>query len=210
VAAVPGKSQPENPEVAALLERTAAIDAWRFAARAHAGQLRDANLAPYIHHPETVALLVGERGGEPAMVAAALLHDVLEDTSTESEEIAALFGADVAELVVALSDDRRISDYGERKRALREQVREAGPRAALIYAADKLANSRDLRGAYAEVGEQVATRLEISLDTRIQIWREDGEMCHELLGDSDLVPALTAELDAIERDRAAAGGSQSR
>ena len=82
--------------------------------------------------------------------------------------------------------------------ALREQVREAGPRAALIYASDKLANSRDLREAYAEIGEQVAERLEITLDLRIEIWRDDEAMCRELLGEPSSSRALAAELDAFD------------
>ncbi len=135
------------------------------------------------------------------MIAAALLHDVLEDSSTEPEQIESAFGADVAGLVDALSDDRSITDYEARKRALREQVRAAGERAALIYAADKLANCTALRSAYAEVGEGVAERIGIPLALRIAIWRDDCEMCRGLLGSTDLVEALAAELDELDDDR---------
>jgi len=206
VAAVPGKSAPENPEIAAVVERAGAIAAWRFADEAHAGQLRKPSLAPYIHHPERVAQLTAEHGGDETMVAAALLHDVLEDSPAEPAQIAAAFGEGVAELVVVLSDDRAIDDYAERKAALREQVREAGSRAALIYVCDKLTNCRDVRGAYAEIGERVAERLGITLDLRVEIWRDDAAMCAELLGEHELVAALEAELDALERDRAAGAG----
>jgi len=188
-----------------VIDRAGAIEAWRFAADAHAGQLRAANLAPYIQHPERVAELTAAHGGDDGMIAAALLHDVIEDSPAETEQIRDAFGADIAGLVDALTDDRRIEDYGERKTALREQVRAAGERAALIYGSDKLANSRDLHGAYAELGEDVAERLEITLDLRLRIWRDDEEMCRELLGDTELCDALGAELDAFERDRATAG-----
>lgn len=204
MAVVPGKSAPENPEIAALIARTGAVAAWRFADAAHAGQTRSANLAPYIHHPERVALLVGSEGGDNVMVAAALLHDVLEDSPTGPEQLQDAFGAAVADLVEALSDDRAIDDYAERKSALREQVRAAGPRAAVIYACDKLANSRDLHAAYAEIGEPVAERLEITLDLRLEIWREDEAMCRDLLGDGELLAALRGELDSFASDRAAA------
>jgi len=204
VAAVPGKSAPENPEIAALIARAGAVEAWRFADAAHAGQTRSANLAPYIHHPEKVALLVGGEGGDGAMVAAALLHDVLEDSPAEPEQLREAFGGEIADLVVALSDDRAIEDYAERKLALREQVQAAGPRAALIYACDKLANSRDLHEAYAEVGEPVAERLEITLDLRLEIWRDDEAMCRDLLGDANVVEALAEELGSFAADRAAA------
>jgi hypothetical protein len=146
-------------------------------------------------------VLVAGEGGDDAMVAAALLHDVIEDTEIEIERIEREFGADVAALVAAMTDDRTIGDYEARKDALRDQVREAGERAALIYASDKLANSSDLRGAYGEIGEDVAGRLKISLDGRIRIWRDDLEMCRELLGERAVVGDLDAMLTGLEDDR---------
>ncbi len=201
MASVEGKGAPEDPETARVVAGAGAEAAWRFAAAAHEGQVRAADRGPYIHHPERVATLVAANGGSDAMIAAALLHDVLEDSPTEPEQIESAFGADVAGLVDALSDDRSITDYEARKRALREQVRAAGERAALIYAADKLANCSDLRGAYAEIGEGVAERIGIPLALRITIWRDDCEMCRGLLGSTDLVEALAAELDELEGDR---------
>jgi hypothetical protein len=192
---------PKDPATAAVIEAAGALGAWRLAAAAHAGQRRDANLRPYIQHPERVAVLVAGEGGDDAMVAAALLHDVIEDTEIEIERIEREFGADVAALVAAMTDDRTIGDYEARKDALRDQVREAGERAALIYASDKLANSSDLRGAYGEIGEDVAGRLKISLDGRIRIWRDDLEMCRELLGERAVVGDLDAMLTGLEDDR---------
>ena len=205
--AVPGKSAPEDPEIAAVVERAGALAAWRFADAAHAGQLRKANQAPYIRHPERVAQLTAEHGGDEAMVAAALLHDVLEDSPVEAEQLREPFGEDVTGLVVALSDDRAIEGYEQRKAALREQVREAGRRAALVYACDKLANCRDARRAFSEIGaDGLAERLGIPLDLRVRIWRDDVAMCADLLGEHELVAALDAELDGFERDRAAVAG----
>ena len=203
----PGNSAPENPEFATVVQRAGAIAAWRFADEAHAGQLRKANQAPYIHHPERVAQLTAEHGGDEAMVAAALLHDVLEDSPVEAEQLREPFGEDVTGLVVALSDDRAIDDYERRKAALREQVREAGRRAALIYACDKLANCQDARSAFSEIGaDGLAERLGITLDLRVRIWRDDLAMCADLLGEHELVAALAAELDGFERDCADAAG----
>lgn len=192
---------PQDPVVARTIEAAGALGAWRLAAEAHAGQQRAANLRPYIHHPERVAELVAGEGGDGAMIEAALLHDVIEDSDLRIDRIERDFGPDVAALVAALSDDPSIDDYETRKRALREQVREAGERAALIYAADKLANSTDLRGAYAEIGEAVVERLKISLDGRIRVWRDDLGMCRELLGPRDVITALGEQLSALERDR---------
>ncbi len=204
MAELPGKGAPEDPETARVVAEAGAEAAWRFASAAHAGQLRSANLTPAIHHPERVAELVAANGGDPEMVAAALLHDVIEDSAAEAEQIERAFGPGVAGLVATLSDDRSVTDYEARKDALREQVREGGERATLIYAADKLANCVDLRQAYGDVGEEVAERLGIPLELRIRIWRDDAEMCEQILGETGLVRALGAELDALESDRSGA------
>ncbi len=90
-----------------------------------------------------------ENGFPEAVVAAALLHDVIEDTATERDEIEAEFGAEVAELVGEMTEDSTISAYRERKAEHRGRV--AGNSCvAAIYAADKLAKVRRLN----ETGEQ--------------------------------------------------------
>jgi len=180
------------------------MDAWGFAAEAHDGQLRRGSGAPYIEHPVAVARLVAEHGGDEAMVAAAFLHDVLEDTEVGSERIHDEFGEDVGALVDALSDDRRLDDYARRKAALREQVERAGRRAALVYVADKLANCSDLRSAYALEGEAVWPRFKAPIDVRISIWRDDAAMVRAVLGRVPLVEALVEALDGLEDDRAGA------
>jgi len=199
-------AEPQQPATARIVREAGALEAWSFAAAAHAGQVRPANRRDYIHHPEQVAVLVADNGGDDGMIAAALLHDVLEDSEATTEQLTAAFGTDVASLVVALSDDRDDDDYRGRKHRLREQVRAAGGRAAMIYAADKLANAGDLIGAYKEIGEAVAERLPIALDLRIEIWRDDAVMCREELGGTLLVTSLEAELDWLESYRELGSG----
>lgn len=185
-----------------FLESEVEARAWRFALTAHQGQLRKGDGSPYITHPTAVAELTRSHGGDHEQVAAAFLHDVLEDTDTPAVAIVGEFGADVGSLVSSLSDDRSIDDYPRRKAALREQVEAAGPRAILIYACDKLANARDLRRVYAEHGEAAEERYSAPLDLRIRLWREDLEMAYGRLGRTPLLADLAAELDGLERDRA--------
>lgn len=177
--------------------------AWEFAAEAHAGQRRKGDGSPYMLHPLEVAeIIVGDRADE-GMVAAALLHDVLEDTETEPARIADLFGSDVGELVYALSDDSRITDYASRKRALRSQVDSAGSRAQRIYAADKLANSRELLRAWRAEGEAIEGRYKAPISLRILIWREDLRMVRSRLGETPVVTALEEQLETLEAERSA-------
>lgn len=181
-----------------------ALAAWRFAAEAHAGQRRRGDGSPYIGHPVAVARLVAEHGGDEEMVAAAFLHDVLEDTEVTSPRIHGDFGEDVGALVDALSDDRRLTDYEQRKTALRDQVERAGERAALIYVADKLANCSDLRSLYAREGEAVGPRFKAPIDLRISIWRDDATMVEGVLDGVPLLESLIAALDALDDERARA------
>lgn len=81
-----------------------------FATEAHHGQFRKYTGEPYISHPIAVANMVGKFGGDSEMVAAALLHDTIEDCGVTREAIEAMFGEVVADLVVELTDVSRPED----------------------------------------------------------------------------------------------------
>jgi (p)ppGpp synthase/HD superfamily hydrolase len=117
--------------------------AYEFARDAHHGPRRRGDTD--IEHPVEVARLLRDAGYPDELVAAALLHDVLEDTDTSPAEIEQRFGTTVTGLVRALTEDPTIGDYAHRKGALREQIAGAGPEAEAIFAADKLARARELR-----------------------------------------------------------------
>ncbi|HUR85139.1 MAG TPA: HD domain-containing protein [Solirubrobacteraceae bacterium] len=118
--------------------------ALEYAEACHAGQRRDSDGAPFIEHPVEVARLLREAGCSQDVVAAGLLHDVVEDTVVTLDDVRARFGANVAALVAAVTDDPGLAGYRQRKRGLREQVREAGGDAALLFAADKISRAREL------------------------------------------------------------------
>jgi (p)ppGpp synthase/HD superfamily hydrolase len=91
-----------------------------------------------------VALLLRQAGLPEQVVAAALLHDVLEDTATSPDELRERFGPEIADLVGAVTESSIIVEYDRRKAALRGQAVEAGSDSAAILAADKLARFRKL------------------------------------------------------------------
>ena len=101
------------------------------ATEAHAGQIRNGSGGlPYIEHPRMVAATLAARDYPETTLAAALLHDVVEDSDTTVEELRAEFGDAVADLVAALSDDESIESYRERKdehRAPRRRGRRRRP-----------------------------------------------------------------------------------
>ena len=84
--------------------------AYRFAAIAHGQQRRKYTGEPYINHPKAVAAIVREVGGTPAMIAAAYLHDVVEDTHITDTDVRTIFGDEIADLVGWVTDVARPED----------------------------------------------------------------------------------------------------
>ena len=119
-----------------------------FAAHKHRHQRRKGvDKIPYINHPIAVANLLVEVGNvtDTATIAAALLHDTVEDTETTLLELENEFGATIANLVAELSDNKSLPSE-KRKRLQIEHAPSLSPRARLVKLADKTCNLRDIIG----------------------------------------------------------------
>jgi (p)ppGpp synthase/HD superfamily hydrolase len=204
----------KSPGIEAAAGRSPLVRAaLEMAREAHAGQIRNASGGlPYIEHPIAVAEELHEQPSSDEVLAAALLHDVVEDSDLEIEDVREHFGERVAEIVDALTDNASVEPYGARKREHRDRVEAAGDDALAIYAADKLTNVRMLRSAYEEDGEEgIEGELKVPLDEKIGIWEEDLEMLGENAGENPAIRALSAQLEAqlraLAADRAAARAS---
>ena len=136
--------------------------AYAFAADRHAGGLRWDG-APFLLHPLEVASILKNQGSPEDVVAAGILHDVLEKTGTTVDELIEAIGHPVATMVVAVSDDASIADYAERKRDLRERAAAAGDGALAVLAADKVAKVRELR-AQLVIGRRIDAEARQRLD----------------------------------------------
>ncbi|MFQ5642594.1 MAG: HD domain-containing protein [Thiogranum sp.] len=119
-----------------------------YATRAHQriGQLRKYNKQPYHVHLEAVAKLVAEVTDDPETIAAAWLHDTVEDTPATLEDIEEQFGLPVAELVEELSDVSKPSDgnRARRKAIDRDHTAQASARAKTVKLADLIDNCKDI------------------------------------------------------------------
>jgi (p)ppGpp synthase/HD superfamily hydrolase len=100
-----------------------------------------------LEHPEEVRALVERAGADEDLQAAALLHDLVEDTDTSVDEIGEKLGPEVAGIVAVMTEDESIEDYVARKADHRKRAREAGREVALLFVADKLSNARRMRRA---------------------------------------------------------------
>lgn len=163
-----------------------------YARSRHGDQRRAADGAPFLVHLVEVASLLERSGYPDHVVAAAVLHDVLEDTDTDAAELEGRFGSEVCELVAVVSDDPAIPDEEARKDEVRERVRRAGGYAPSVYAADKVSKVRELRIMIARGLDEDEARI------RLQRYRRSLEMLQDSLPDSQLVETLRFELEALE------------
>lgn len=167
-----------TPEEWALLER-----AYEFASRAHEGQKRLSG-EDYIEHPVAVASILVELQGDAETLAAAILHDVVEDTSTKLEDIKAAFGEEIAKLVDGVTKLSRIefrSRFEEQVSNLRKMFLAMAEdwRVVVIRLADRLHNLRTLDPLPPD--RQKATARETldiyaPLAHRLGIWRLKWEL----------------------------------
>jgi (p)ppGpp synthase/HD superfamily hydrolase len=177
--------------------------ALEMAETAHAGQTRNGSGGmAYIHHPIAVAELLAEHSFGEAAVAAALLHDVVEDSAASVEDVEARFGPQVARLVEALTEDDSIEPFERRKDAHRRQVEAAGGDALAIYAADKLSNIRVLRRTLASEGESAGEEFAAPLDAKEGVWTADLKMLRGEAPELPFVDDLAAELARLRETRA--------
>ena len=156
-----------------------------------------------LDHPVEVAHLLYEEGYGETTIAAGLLHDVFEHACIGRDDIEARFGPDVAELVDVLAEQAESGDYDKRKLVQRAQVTTAGRRAAAIYAADRLTTLRQVRRAYAEEGECVATSLDGSLDELLVNAERDVRMLERFDPPLPFREELRKEAEALCADRVA-------
>jgi (p)ppGpp synthase/HD superfamily hydrolase len=169
-----------------------------YAERQHAGQRRSADGAPFIEHPREVATLLYHVGASDHVIAAGVLHDTIEKTSTNAADLRARFGSAITTLVLAVSEDERITPYPARKAALRKQVATAGHDALTVFAADKISKVRELR-LQSAASTQPHSTPEASLTRQLKQAHSHRclELLEDLLTDSPLVKQLRIELESI-------------
>lgn len=122
------------------------LKAAAFAAEKHRSQRRkDVEASPYINHPLALAHILSAEGGvtDCNVLAAALLHDTIEDTDTSSAELTEQFGPIVAGIVAEVTDDKSLPKE-ERKRLQVARAATKSQGAKLVKLADKISNLRDI------------------------------------------------------------------
>ena len=122
------------------------LKAAAFAAEKHSGQSRkDVDATPYINHPLALAQILAVEGDveDAEVIAAALLHDTIEDTQTTGEELRIVFGDRIASMVEEVTDDKGVEKPIGKARQV-EHAPHLSDGAKLVKLADKIANLRDV------------------------------------------------------------------
>lgn len=139
-------------------------EAIMFAARAHDGMRRKSTQAPYILHPVEAAAIAGSMSTDQEIIAAAALHDVVEDTEVSLEQIEGLFGKRVAALVGDESEDKRVGvppaqTWRLRKEETIEVLRRTDDIAVkIVCLGDKLSNMRSIYRDHLVLGDALWQR----------------------------------------------------
>ena len=150
-------------------------EAIRFAARAHAGQVRKMANTPYILHPMEVAVIISTMTDDENVMAAGLLHDTVEDCDVDPKEIKARFGARVAALVQSETEDKLsqrppADTWMERKEESLLMLRHTKDRdVKILWLADKLSNIRSFYREHQKNGDAMWQNLH-QKDPAMQGW----------------------------------------
>ncbi|MDP4020672.1 MAG: HD domain-containing protein [Candidatus Adlerbacteria bacterium] len=166
---------------------------------AHRDQKRKTDGSPYIAHPRAVAEILTKYGFKEEVVAAALVHDVLEDTDFSPAELHKELNGEVFNLVEAVTEDKSLP-WEERKKKYIEAVRVAGADAKAIAAADHIHNLQSILSAYEKQGAEVWKHFNRGKDEKIWFEEEMLKMLteswqHPLLEEYEKLLARMKTLD---------------
>ena len=166
-------------------QHTLIRNALKFAAKKHAGQVRKSTDIPYLVHPVEVGLYLQNLGMSNICIQAGYLHDTLEDTDTTYDELVEEFGADVANVVLELTEVSK-------KRALKK-AENYSPDAVKVKTADLMCNVSDIYDDFDLMGSKVFERFAHGKST-LDHYKAMAELLH---GKSEMMPVIQRELERI-------------
>jgi guanosine-3',5'-bis(diphosphate) 3'-pyrophosphohydrolase len=168
----------------------ALLEAIAFAARAHKSQLRKDNETPYASHPFRVCLVVRQLFGidDPNVLMAAALHDTVEDTNTDCDDLIEKFGPEVANWVAQLSKDKRLPE-SKREAAYMEMLSKAPWQVKVCKLGDIYDNLNDMGYLKQENQKRTINRVRGYLECLKKDLPEKARRPHEIVSE------LLAQLD---------------
>jgi (p)ppGpp synthase/HD superfamily hydrolase len=177
-------------------------EAIRFGVAAHHGQVRKGDGQPFITHPIAVALLCARAGLDAETIAAALLHDVVEDTAHTAEDVESRTSPRVRAAVEAVTKHeggnvpRRDGEslWRAKGRLYTDRLRTADRPGLAVAAADKIHNLDSLVRAYRENGREALDRFRSKIPERLSFYADVRDVVRERWPDCPLLPELERQL----------------
>ena len=177
-----------------------------FATKAHAGQLRKGSEKPYILHPMEAMAIVTKYTDDEDVIAAAVLHDTVEDTSVTLERLEKEFSPRVAALVASVTEDKKKdlpaeSTWLERKQEAILHLETASHETKLLCLADKYSNLRDMYDDIEDFGSEY-WQLFNQKDGRMHAWyyRENFRILKEEFADTVEILEFEGMMDFVFDD----------
>lgn len=160
------------------LETSLADKAITFATKAHHGTERRGKGFPYIIHPLEAMSIVATMTSDPQLLAAAVLHDTIEDTEITYDDIKGEFGKRIADLVAKETDERLAPDgrtltWQERKKRDMDSLKSSTREIKIIALGDKLSNMRAIARDYKTAGDDLWKIFHVK-DKATHAWRYKG------------------------------------
>lgn len=152
----------------------------RTAAYHHRHQLRKGDgVTPYVTHLFAVALIVAGYTDDEEVIAAALLHDTLEDTNYTATELTADFGDRVCQLVQGVTEDKQLRDWVKRKQDYLHNLNTAPVESRLIAVADKIHNVQSLHNDHLTMGERLWRKFKVHDNDPLWFYRQVADQLQQ-------------------------------
>lgn len=171
--------------------------ALEYAATCHRGQYRKGTRIPYIVHPTSMVRFLARLGAPAELLAAAALHDVVEDTEATLEEVRERFGERVADLVESATEKDKSQSWRERKEtAISAAQATDDPELLVLKCVDRLDNLSDIREDRELVGELIWDRFKADKVSQVWYYGTLTQIFNEKLAGTMYQP-LAQEMNAV-------------
>ena len=167
-----------------------------FAAIAHKGQVRKGTDIDYLSHPMEVLQILAAAGADENVQIAGILHDVVEDTPFEIEDIRKKFGDDVAYLVDSHTEPDKSLSWRKRKEKALEHLKSADGRVKQMVFADKLANIRSIASDFDALGDKLFERFNAGKEEIAWFYKASAECFLEYEND-EVMDTLYSEFKTL-------------
>ena len=145
--------------------------AYRLMLSAHGQQTRKTDDSPYVVHPLMVAKKLARLGFSDAVIAAAMVHDVLEDTEVDEKTLRQELGDKVVDIILPLSENKSL-EWQERKKIYIEKVKNASVETKAVAIADKIHNLESLLAGHKDMGPVIWTKFNRGREQKINFEKE--------------------------------------